>query len=215
MLIIGAKGFAKEVLEVLHQQQYPSEMLFFDNVTTDLPETLFGQFNILRSTAAAAAHFQNKDTAFCLGMGNPALRQKMVTQFEQLGGQLQSTISPFAHIGHFENQIAPGANIMTAVVITNSVTIGKGVLLNITATVGHDCIIGNFVEVCPAVNISGNVTIGDYSFVGTNATILPGVSIGKNCVVGAGAVVTKDIPDNTLALGSPAKPIKELPPLVF
>jgi len=124
-------------------------------------------------------------------------------------------ISPFAHIGHFENQIAPGANIMTAVVITNSVTIGKGVLLNITATVGHDCIIGNFVEVCPAVNISGNVTIGDYSFVGTNATILPGVSIGKNCVVGAGAVVTKDIPDNTLALGSPAKPIKELPPLVF
>lgn len=44
--------------------------------------------------------------------------------------------------------------------------------------------------------------------IGICVTILPGVTIGRNAVVGAGAVVTKDIPDNAVAVGVPAKPIK-------
>ena len=46
-----------------------------------------------------------------------------------------------------------------------------------------------------------------------NVTILPGVTIGENAVVGAGAVVTKDVPDNCLAVGVPAKPVKMLIPI--
>jgi acetyltransferase-like isoleucine patch superfamily enzyme len=46
-----------------------------------------------------------------------------------------------------------------------------------------------------------------------NVTILPGVTIGENAVVGAGAIVTKDIPDNFLAVGVPAKPVKLLIPI--
>ncbi|MDO5832246.1 MAG: DapH/DapD/GlmU-related protein [Methanobrevibacter sp.] len=47
-------------------------------------------------------------------------------------------------------------------------------------------------------------------WLGANVTILPGVTIGNNVVVGAGAVVTKDIPDNSLALGVPAKVIRKI-----
>ena len=54
------------------------------------------------------------------------------------------------------------------------------------------------------------VTIGDDVWIGANAVILPGVNIGNHCVVAAGAVVTKDVPDNTLVAGVPAKPIKKL-----
>lgn len=54
------------------------------------------------------------------------------------------------------------------------------------------------------------VHIGNDVWLGGNVTILPGVSIGNNVVVGAGAVVTKDIPDNSLAVGVPAKVIKKL-----
>lgn len=54
------------------------------------------------------------------------------------------------------------------------------------------------------------VTIGNDVWIGGRAIILPGVTIGNNCVIGAGAVVTKDIPDNSLAVGFPAKVIKKL-----
>jgi maltose O-acetyltransferase len=49
-------------------------------------------------------------------------------------------------------------------------------------------------------------------WIGGNVTILPGVTIGNNVVVAAGAVVTKDIPDNTLVGGVPAKKLKDLEP---
>ncbi len=54
------------------------------------------------------------------------------------------------------------------------------------------------------------VTIGNDVWLGGSVTILPGVTIGNNVVIAAGAVVTKDIPDNTLVAGVPAKPIRQL-----
>lgn len=51
----------------------------------------------------------------------------------------------------------------------------------------------------------GRVIIGDDVFIGAEVIILPGVRIGNKCVVGAGAVVTKDIPDNSVAVGNPAR----------
>ena len=54
------------------------------------------------------------------------------------------------------------------------------------------------------------VVISDDVWIGANAVILPGVTIGRHCVIAAGAVVTKDVPDNTLVGGIPAKVIKQL-----
>lgn len=143
------------------------------------------------------------------------MRYKLYQKFIGLGGIFCSSISPLARIGHFGNMIGKGSNIMTNTVITNDVSIGKGVLINLSCTIGHDSIIEDFVEICPDVNISGNCFIGGFSFIGTNSTILPNVKIGKNVIIGAGSVVTKDIPDNSLALGIPAKVIKELEALKF
>ena len=54
------------------------------------------------------------------------------------------------------------------------------------------------------------VSIGSNVWIGGNVTVLPGVVIGDNCVIGAGSVVTKDIPDNSLAVGNPCKVIRKL-----
>jgi maltose O-acetyltransferase len=58
--------------------------------------------------------------------------------------------------------------------------------------------------------ISKPITIGNDCWIGGNAIILPGITIGKGCVIGAGSIVTKDIPDNSLAVGNPAKVIRQL-----
>lgn len=60
------------------------------------------------------------------------------------------------------------------------------------------------------LGIAKPVTIGDDVWIGGNATILPGVTVGNNVVIAAGAVVTKDVPDNSLVGGVPARIIREL-----
>lgn len=57
-------------------------------------------------------------------------------------------------------------------------------------------------------DIFGRIVIGNNVHIGENVTIMPGVTIGDNVVVGCGAVVTKDIPSNTIAVGIPAKVIE-------
>jgi sugar O-acyltransferase (sialic acid O-acetyltransferase NeuD family) len=205
MLIVGAKGFAKELLEVCYQLGISDELVFFDNKSDDIPDYLFDVYPVLTSDTQVIDYFQNNRANFSLGVGNPFLRKEMALKFKFLGGQLTSVISPFSNIGHFQNIISPGVNIMTGSIITNNVKIGEGCLINLNCTIGHDVTIGNYCEICPGVNISGNVQIGNYSFIGSGTTILPGVTIGNEVVIGAGSVVTRNIMDFQKVKGVPAK----------
>lgn len=88
--------------------------------------------------------------------------------------------------------------------------------------IGEDCQIGPNVQLLPPTHPvepqprrdkieSGKpITIGDNVWLGGGAIVCPGVTIGENSVIGAGAVVTKDIPANVVAVGNPARVIKEI-----
>ena len=58
--------------------------------------------------------------------------------------------------------------------------------------------------------IPKSIHIGNNVWIGSNSTVLAGVTIGNNAVIGAGSVVTKDIPENMIAVGSPARVIKSI-----
>lgn len=53
--------------------------------------------------------------------------------------------------------------------------------------------------------LTGKIVVGNNSYIGTRTIILPGVTIGDNCIIGAGSIVSKDIPDNSVAVGTPAR----------
>nr|CRH05323.1 Conserved protein of unknown function. Putative Acetyltransferase; trimeric LpxA-like enzyme [Candidatus Magnetococcus massalia] len=55
--------------------------------------------------------------------------------------------------------------------------------------------------------------VGDHTSIGSNVTIVPGITIGKNVLIGAGSVVTKDLPDNAIAVGNPAQVVRFQDPL--
>jgi sugar O-acyltransferase (sialic acid O-acetyltransferase NeuD family) len=205
MIIVGAKGFAKELLEVFHQLGETQNLVFFDNVSDDLPENIYGRYPILKSELEVRNHFQNFGNDFCIGVGNPFIRKGLFDLFNKWGGIQHSLISPFAHIGHYSNFIGQGTCIMTGAILTNSIDIGENCLINLNCTIGHDTKIGSYSELCPGVHVSGNVKIGDFSFIGTGAVILPGIQIGNGAIIGAGSVVSKNVIDNQLVKGIPAK----------
>lgn len=215
MLIIGAKGFAKEVLEILYQLNELDQLTFYDDVNSDVPEKLFNQFPVLKNIDEAAHYFKTVDNRFTIGIGNPFLRKQLSEKFNTIGGELTSTLSPKASIGSFDIEIGCGSNILSGAIFSNSTKLGKGCIVYYNAIITHDCKTGDFVEISPNVTLLGGCEVGSYSQIGANTTILPNISIGSNVIVGAGAVVTKNIPDNCLIMGVPAKVVKTLTPLKF
>ena len=215
MLIIGAKGFAKEVLEIVHQLNELDQLAFYDDVNSDVPEKLFNQFPVLKNIDEATHYFKTVDNRFTIGIGNPVLRKQLSEKFIAIGGVLTSTISPKATIGSFDIETGCGSNILSGAIFSNSTKLGKGCIVYYNSIITHDCNIGDFVEISPNVTLLGRSEIGSYSQIGANVTILPKISIGSNVIVAAGAVVTKNVPDNCLIMGIPAKVIKALTPLKF
>jgi sugar O-acyltransferase (sialic acid O-acetyltransferase NeuD family) len=216
MVIVGAGGFAKEILETFSQRNELDNLFFFDNVSKEIPGTLFNRFPILKTMDEVKKIFEKTgDNRFTLGLGNPLFRYKLNKMFSAIGGELTSSISQNTEIGSFGTTIAAGCNILSGTIITNNVTLKTGCLINPGCSISHDSILEEYVQISPGVRITGNCLIDGFSLLGTNSVILPKVTIGKNVVVGAGAVVTKDVPDNSMVMGVPAVVKKKLAPLEF
>lgn len=205
MLIVGAKGFAKEVLEILHQNGETENLCFYDDINTDVPEKLYGIFPVLKNLEEAKKYFKNIDCHFTLGIGNPELRFKLFQKFTDLGGKFISTVSKNAEIGHFGIQIAEGCNILAGVKVSNDVTIGVGTMIYYNSIITHDVIIGKFCEISPDVKLLGRCKIEDFVKIGSGAVILPDVEIGKFAIVAAGSVVRNNVPNNVMVAGIPAQ----------
>ncbi|ACU06804.1 putative hexapeptide transferase family protein [Flavobacteriaceae bacterium 3519-10] len=210
MIIVGAKGFAKELLEIQHQTNKLHNLCFYDDWNEEGPEMLHGTFPVLKKERAAKAYFQNIDRYFALGIGNPNLRFALFEKFIALGGLCQSTISTMAEIGHYGVTIGAGCNILSGVKISNDVRIGIGTMIYYNSVVTHDAYIGNFCEISPNVTLLGRCSIGDFVQIGTGAIIFPDVVIGNNTVIAAGAVVRTSMPASVLVAGVPAVIKKQL-----
>lgn len=204
MLIAGTGGHAKEILGIFSELNQDEDIFFFDDYPANTATTIFNKFVIAKTEQVVRNIFLNNNK-FVIGVGNPKLREQLAIKLQNYGGELCSVISPKANVGKYSNDLKNGLNILTNATITQNVTIGEGCLIHINVTIHHDCIIGKYCEISPSCNILGKVRIGDYCSIGAGVVVLPGIQIGNNVVVGAGAVVTKNINDNQIIKGIPAR----------
>lgn len=140
---------------------------------------------------------------FFIGIGENAIREKI---FETFDKRLSFTniIDKSANVS-FTAQLKEGIYIGKNACVNALSKIGNGTIINTGAIVEHECTVGDFTHVAPGVVLCGNVSIGKRTFIGANTVIKPGIIIGDNVTIGVGSVVTKNISNNTIVYGNPAK----------
>jgi len=206
MIIAGAGGHAKEILDILTSQYNDRKIaLFEDNQTSKLSSYLgfpiIRGFNNLQKTLS-------EDPEFILGVGNSKLRKLFSDRFTRLGGKLISVVASDAIISASAS-LGKGVNLMTKVFVSSSVVINEGVLLNAGCNIHHDSIIDEYTEIGPMSTITGCCKIGKYCSLGAGVVLIPNITIGDNVIVAAGSTVISNVQGNCMVAGSPAK-IKKL-----
>jgi sugar O-acyltransferase (sialic acid O-acetyltransferase NeuD family) len=152
-----------------------------------------------------------KAIGFCISIGNPHGRVRL--KFQEL--LMAEGLTPLSVI-HPSAVIAPdvvlgkGVQIMAGVVIQSEAKIGDQCIINTGASVDHEDILEAGVEVGPGATLCGNVHVKMNGWVAAGAVVLPRITIGEDSLAGAGAIVTKDIPDGVVAYGSPARVIRKV-----
>ena len=194
MYLYGASGHAKVIIDILRANNEKLEALFDDNEAID---SLL-DYPVLRSSEVRGP--------LIISIGNNGIRRKIA---ESVNTTFGNAFHPSAIISE-EAAIKEGTVVMQGAIIQSGVCIGRHCIINTGASVDHECIIEDYVHISPHCTLCGNVQIGEGSWIGAGTTIIPGVKVGKWSVIGAGSVVTKDIPDNVLAVGNRCKIIKNL-----
>ncbi|RST74182.1 hypothetical protein D4T97_010915 [Siminovitchia acidinfaciens] len=108
------------------------------------------------------------------------------------------TLNPTVKVGY-------GNIISEHTAISADVEINNFTLVHFNSTIGHDIKIKDYATIYPGGNLSGFSILGEKSQIGSNACVLQNVKVGVSATVGAGALVNKDVCDNTTVAGVPAK----------
>lgn len=205
IIIIGAGGFGREVEMLIRQinqveNKWNCIGYLDDGISVD---TRIGSSKVLGSIEKIVDF---KDAYFVIAIANAKIKNKILGIIPSFI-KAATLIHPSVLVGE-RVLIGDGTIICAGNIITEDITIGKHVILNLSCTVGHDTTIKDLCSFMPSVNISGEVIIEKGVFVGTGSKIINQVGIGEFSIIGAGAVVSKTIPANCTAVGVPAKPIK-------
>jgi sugar O-acyltransferase (sialic acid O-acetyltransferase NeuD family) len=208
VVVVGAGGFAREVQDVIRNCNYPNfqyELLgFIDDfapVGKDLHGApVLGDFDWFKTSDA-------EDVFAVVGVGAPEVRRKLVKKAEALGVAFVSLADPSVVASPFV-KMGKGVVICPGVILTNNITIGDHVHLNLSSTVGHDAVLEDYVTTAPGVHINGNNLIKEGAYFGTGANLNEKITVGEWSIIGSGASVVRDIPANVTAVGCPAKVIK-------
>ena len=203
LLIIGAGGLGKEVVDIVQSSSQGGEydLAFVDDVIP--PNTIvhgvrvLGNCSILREVAP-------ESTDICVAVGNPANRRRLTEEIEGYGLSFATVIDPSALI-RSSSVLGTGVIIGARAFLSCNTVIGSHAVINPCALVGHDVVIGPYAVVGGGALLSGGVRIGEGTVVGAGASILYNTAVGDWATVGMGAADFASVENEITVLGNPAR----------
>jgi acetyltransferase EpsM len=142
-----------------------------------------------------------------LAFGDNFRRSTVFSELTASGVRLSAIVHPRAVVSPSAT-VGDGAVVFAGAIVNADAHIGEGVILNTAVTVDHDGDIGAFAHLSPGVHLGGTVCVGAGTHLGLGALVRNNVRVGSWSMVGMGAVVVRDLPDDVLALGIPARVVR-------
>lgn len=214
LVVVGAGGHGSEVMNYIQslvRSGWDGQLLGF--LDDGAPLGPYRNVHVLGGLDCFAGKSASEMEGMCYltALGNNFVRRKVVETLQSLYGDRMkpwTLMHPDALVGD-DVGIGVGTCVAPGVIFTCRATVGEHSIVNVKASVSHDCEVGHFVNLNPGVTICGNVSIGDGAYIGAGTVVIDKRSIGRGAIIGAGAVVVDDIPPDVTAVGVPARVIKQ------
>lgn len=201
IILLGANGHAKVIIDMLHKQtkEVYDEIFLLDDNAELMGHSIMGH-KVIGLISECVKYLDSK---FVISIGNNHVRKRLAEQYNL---DYISVIHPTAVIG--ENvTIEKGTVIMAGAVVNSDAMIGAHCIVNTGATIDHDCRIADFVHLSPGVHLGGTVTIDTESWMGIGSCCKNNIHIGEKIMIGAGGIVVHDILESGTYVGVPVKKI--------
>lgn len=210
VVVIGAGDFGRETAEICKRIELSSRDMRLIGFLDDNKELHGKYINGIR-VLGGIGYFKDLEVKphFVVAIGDPLIKKRLIKIALDYGYIPTNIIDPSV-IFFSGVKLGKGIVINVNCGIMANVVIKDHVHINLLTSVGHDVHIGAYSTISPCCALSGFTHIGKCCFLGSNVTTFPKVRIRDNSKIGAGSVVTKDIPSNVVAIGSPAKIMKWL-----
>ena len=193
LFIVGAGGFGREAVWTVERINAASQQPLWNVIgfADDDPRKAEGNFEgypMLGSVEKASR--DNPGASVFIAIGDNAIRRNIYGQLR--GHDFPALIDPSAQVSP-TTEFRHGTFIAVEAVVSVGTDIGKFVIINARAGVGHDSVVGDFANIAPGVSLSGHTTIGEDVFMGTNSCTAPGMTVGKGATVACGTPVLKNV----------------------
>lgn len=209
---IGAGGHAKVLIDILKQ-----EGIWELVGLTDIRQELHGQkilgIPVIGNDAVLPALLLKEGIRYAFigvgSIGDTRPRARLFEKVKALGYEMPNIVHRSAVVAD-SVAMGEGVCVFAGALINPDVIIGNNVTIYTGTVIEHDCVIGDHVQLSPGVRVAGGVKVGKGSFIGVGASVIQNIAIGSNAIIGAGSVVIRDVPDNVVVVGVPARILKRV-----
>ena len=206
LVIIGAGGFAREVLAWAEQSVQFGREWTIKGFIDDNPEALRDRPSPGRLLGRIQDYQPQDEDRFVCAIGMPAPKRECSELIAARGGRFTRIIHRTSVLGH-EVELGDGVILCPHTVVSANNRLGRSVAVNLHSSVDHDAQVGDWTQINSHCDITGGAIIGSEVWFGSHVVVAPGVRVGDRARLGAGAVILRDVDPGITVAGVPARRI--------
>jgi sugar O-acyltransferase (sialic acid O-acetyltransferase NeuD family) len=211
LVVVGSGGFGRETVEAVRALAAAGEGWRVTGYLDDDPArhgTVIDGVPVLGGTAELGS-MPDAHVVVCTGRpGNYGSRAQIVARLGLPAERYATIIHPSASVSS-TSRVGPGSVLLAHTVLTAAVTVGSHVAIMPHVTLTHDDVVADFATLASGVRLGGGVRVCRGAYLGAGALVREQRSIGSGALVGMGAVVTRDVPEDEVWAGVPARYLRQ------